>query len=180
MKKAGGKKKIYERNFRKTITTRSNQKFVVVKRNEQFAKSKRYADTKDRKDSLISYFRRTIAPRFERFYNQTKKSSKRLYIFSVQLNKNLRTRDKKGFRLKGGFSLRRRKISNENSFRKLIDDYEKEFLKSLEKYLHRKDLLSITIPEIGMEVVHEGVSAVTAKRSKRKTKKTVRRVRRRK
>ena len=146
----------------KTLTSSDGEKFKSFQSKRKFDRSIVQKRKTKNADKLGKDFDAKIRPAIEKFFRSNKRKGNK-YLFRIDLSHNL-----KGKRLKGGFSARRRKITSEKSLQRAIGEYRQKFLLSLEQYLKRKDLSSITIRGIKMEVVIDEPKSRTHNRKRKK------------
>lgn len=160
------KKQLKIKNYKKVITRADTGEKVNLKKRQINFKHSISHKVGTNKKYLEKIFDKQVAPQVTKFFDDTHKNSKRQYIIKLKINKNVH-----GKRISGGFSIKRMKISKA-SLKEYLSKYKKAFMKSLEKYLRRKDMKSITFQGLEMEVISgKATKSRSIKRSNRKKKK---------
>jgi len=163
--KAISGRKTYDRK----LTTRAGRDIIAHRTEYRYKRSsyaKKAGSASSREASLAQQFDRHFAPEMRRFFlSQKSKNRGNKYIFRLLTQHNL-----KGKKIPNGYSNRRTKIRSLKSFNKFIARYKKDFLQSMQKYLARKDMSSISFRGISLEVVRSETKArKSSKTSKAKT-----------
>ena len=133
---------------RKRITSQDGSTFKVLRYERKYKHAKIHKRAA-KKVQLERFFTESVEKEYLDFFKRNRGKGNK-FIFGLTTRHNL-----KGKRVYNGWSGRRVKLSSEKNLKKHLNRLRKKFLQAAEKYLHRKDMNSISISGVKMEVVQK-------------------------